>query len=124
KSAPGARPPRSRPKAFPGGGQPVGKQSVTRANKSIADFPPIFDAVGLTSSTDPAEARRNIEARKAATAEGKARRRKVYEAIAYKSYEFNCHGVELNQRYASSAVVPDGTAEPEYRRDPELYYQT
>jgi 2,4-dichlorophenol 6-monooxygenase len=103
--------------------QPVGKQIVTRANRSITDFPPIFDAVGLTSSTDPAEARRNIEARKAATAEGKARRRKVYEAITHKSYEFNCHGVELNQRYASSAVVPDGTAEPEYRRDRELYYQ-
>jgi 2,4-dichlorophenol 6-monooxygenase len=103
--------------------QPVGKQIVTRANKSITDFPPIFDAVGLTSSADPAEARRNIEARKAATAEGKARRRKLYETIAHKSYEFNCHGVELNQRYASSAIVPDGTAEPDYRRDRELYYQ-
>ncbi|MBS2085423.1 FAD-dependent monooxygenase, partial [Klebsiella pneumoniae] len=27
--------------------QPVGKQIVTRANKSIGDFPPIFEAVGL-----------------------------------------------------------------------------
>ena len=81
--------------------QPVGKQIVTRANKSIGDFPPIFEAVGLLSSTDPAEARKNIEARKAPTAEGKARRKKLNEAIAHKSYEFNCHGVELNQRYAS-----------------------
>jgi 2,4-dichlorophenol 6-monooxygenase len=103
--------------------QPVGKQIVTRANKSIGDFPPIFEAVGLLSSTDPAEAKRNIEARKAATPEGKARRKKLYEAIAYKSYEFNCHGVEMNQRYASSAVVPDGTPEPAYQRDRELYYQ-
>src|SRR6202012_2093505 len=45
--------------------QPVGKQIVPRANKSIGDFPPIFEAVGLLSSTDPAEARKNIEARKA-----------------------------------------------------------
>jgi 2,4-dichlorophenol 6-monooxygenase len=103
--------------------QPVGKQIVTRANKSIGDFPPIFEAVGLLSSTDPAEARKNIEARKAATPEGKARRKKLYEAIAYKSFEFNCHGVEMNQRYASSAVVPDGTPAPAYLRDHELYYQ-
>src|SRR5580698_6167668 len=103
--------------------QPVGKQIVTRANKSIGDCPPIFEAVGLLSSTDPAEARKNIEARKAPTPEGKARRKKLYEAIAYKSFEFNCHGVELNQRYASGAVVADGTAEPEYKRDRELYYQ-
>ena len=57
--------------------QPIGKQIVTRANKSITEFPPIFEAVGLLSSSDPAEALRNIEARKAATPEGKARRRKL-----------------------------------------------
>ncbi|WP_426425092.1 FAD-dependent oxidoreductase [Bradyrhizobium genosp. A] len=102
--------------------QPVGKQIVTRANKSIGDFPPIFEAVGLLSSTDPDQARKNIEARKAPTEEGKARRKKLYAAIAHKSYEFNCHGVEMNQRYASSAVVSDGTAEPPFTRDHELYY--
>ena len=103
--------------------QPVGKQIVTRANKSIGDFPPIFEAVGLLSSTDPSEARKNIEARKAPTEEGKTRRKKLYEAIAHKSYEFNCHGVEMNQRYASGAVVSDGTPEPAFNRDHELYYQ-
>jgi 2,4-dichlorophenol 6-monooxygenase len=103
--------------------QPVGKQIVTRANKSIDDFPPIFEAVGLLSSTDPVQARKNIEARKAPTEEGKARRKKLHEAIAHKSYEFNCHGVEMNQRYASSAVVSDGTPEPAFSRDRELYYQ-
>jgi 2,4-dichlorophenol 6-monooxygenase len=103
--------------------QPVGKQIVTRANKSIGDFPPIFEAVGLLASTDPAEARKAIAARKASTAEGKERRKKLYDTIAHKSYEFNCHGVELNQRYASSAVVSDGTPMPPFARDHELYYQ-
>lgn len=102
--------------------QPVGEQIVTRANKSIGDFPPIFEAVGLLSSADPDQAKRNIEARKAPTEEGKARRKKLYAAIAHKSYEFNCHGVEMNQRYASDAVVSDGTAEPAFTRDHELYY--
>jgi 2,4-dichlorophenol 6-monooxygenase len=103
--------------------QPVGKQIVTRANKSIEDFPPIFEAVGLLSSSDPAEAQAYIAARKAPTADGKARRKKLNDAIAHKSYEFNCHGVELNQRYASRAIVPDGTPEPAWQRDRELYYQ-
>jgi 2,4-dichlorophenol 6-monooxygenase len=40
-----------------------------------------------------------------------------------KNYEFNAHGVEFNQRYTSAAVVPDGTEEPGYERDPELYYR-
>jgi 2,4-dichlorophenol 6-monooxygenase len=102
--------------------QPVGKQIVKRANKSIGDFGPIFEAVGLLSSADPVEARKNIEARKAPTPEGKDRRRKLYQAIAQKSYEFNCHGVEMNQRYASSAVVSDGSPEPAFIRDHELHY--
>jgi 2,4-dichlorophenol 6-monooxygenase len=96
---------------------PIGKQIVTRANKSIEDFPPIYDAIGV--GRDAAY----IAARKDPTPEGKARRKRLHEAIAYKSYEFNCHGVELNQRYASNAIVPDGTPEPAWRRDRELYYQ-
>lgn len=103
--------------------QPVGKQIVTRANRSIEDYPPIFEAVGLLASPDPAEANRHIAARKDATPEGKARRRALYAAIERKNYEFNTHGVELGQRYRDgAAVVPDGTPEPAYTRDPELYY--
>ena len=103
--------------------QPVGKQIVTRANKSIEEFRPIFEAVGLLASADPALAQAYIAARKAPTADGKARRKQLHEAIAHKSYEFNCHGVELNQRYASRAIVPDGSPEPAWQRDRELYYQ-
>jgi 2,4-dichlorophenol 6-monooxygenase len=102
--------------------QPVGQQIVKRANKSITEFEPIFQAVGLLSSTDPTEARKSMEARKANTPEAKERRRKFYRAVAHKSYEFNCHGVEMNQRYASTAIVPDGTAAPAFPRDHELYY--
>lgn len=103
--------------------QPVGAQIVKRANKSIGEFEPIFDAVGLLSSSDPAQARRNMDARKANTADARERRRRFYDAVAHKSYEFNCHGVEMNQRYASAAVVPDGTPAPAFARDAELYYQ-
>ena len=102
--------------------QPVGKQIVQRANKSITDYPPIFDALGLLSSQDTDEVMKTVEDRKAATTEGKERRKSLEAAIKQKNFEFNCHGVEMGQRYASTAVVSDGTTEPEYTRDQELYY--
>lgn len=103
--------------------QPIGKQVVTRANKSIEDYPPIFDAIGLLASEDPEKANASIAARKAPTKEGKERRQRLHDAIERKNYEFNTHGVEMGQRYTgSNAVIPDGTPEPEYDRDPELYF--
>jgi 2,4-dichlorophenol 6-monooxygenase len=66
---------------------------------------------------------RQLALRKEPGAEGAKIRQGLREAIAYKSYEFNAHGVEHNHRYASAAVVPDGTPMPEFTRDPELYAQ-
>ena len=53
----------------------------------------------------------NMESRKAATPLGEERRKKLREAIAYKIYEFDAHGVEMNQRYRSTAIRPDGQPE-------------
>jgi 2,4-dichlorophenol 6-monooxygenase len=102
---------------------PIAKQIVTRANKSIGDFGPIFDAFGLLSTQDPDQMKRNLESLKDDTDVAQGRREALRKAIAYKDYEFNCHGVEMNQRYTSSAVVADGTKEPEWKRDKELYHQ-
>ncbi|GAA3074312.1 FAD-dependent monooxygenase [Pseudonocardia yunnanensis] len=101
---------------------PVGKQIVLRANKSIEEFGPIFDALGLTGESDPELMRRHIDARAANTPEAARQRADLREALELKNYEFNAHGVELGQRYVSDAVAPDGTNEPEYTRDRELYY--
>ena len=101
---------------------PVAEQIVERANKSIGEFGPIFDALGLLSTKDPVEMKANMEARKQPTPEAAKRREALRQAIAFKSYEFNCHGVEMNHRYASAAVVKDGTPEPAFPRDKELYY--
>jgi 2,4-dichlorophenol 6-monooxygenase len=102
---------------------PIAKQIVTRANQSIVEFGPIFEALGLLSTKDPVVMKANMEARKASTPAAAEQREKLRQALAFKSYEFNCHGVEMNQRYASSAVIPDGSPEPEWTRDRELYYQ-
>ncbi|WP_081686482.1 FAD-dependent oxidoreductase [Candidatus Solirubrobacter pratensis] len=101
---------------------PIGRQIVLRANQSIDEFGPIFDALGLLETTDPEQMRANMEIRKENSPAGAEARRKLKSAIELKNYEFNAHGVELGQRYRSSAVVPDGTPEPAYERDPELYY--
>ncbi|WP_053745346.1 FAD-dependent oxidoreductase [Streptomyces sp. NRRL WC-3618] len=102
---------------------PVGKQIVTRANKSIAETAPIFEALDGLSPQTPEELWANIAARKDATEAAAAQRARLREAIAAKVYEFNAHGVDLNQRYESGAIVPDGTPDPGFARDPELHHQ-
>ena len=56
------------------------------------------------------------------TPAGAEQRAKLRRAIELKNYEFNAHGVELGQRYRSAAVVSDGSPEPAFQRDHELYY--
>lgn len=103
---------------------PVARQIVDRANQSIREFGPIFKALGLTEPRNVAKMRANMNARKKDSPKAARQRENLRRAILFKSYEFNCHGVEMNQRYRSAAVVSDGAPEPKWRRDPELYYQS
>ncbi len=102
---------------------PIGRQVVERANKSIAETAPIFEALDGLAPQEPERLWRNIAARKDATEAAEKQRERLREAIAFKVYEFNAHGVDLNQRYSSAAIVPDGTPDPGFDRDPELYHQ-
>jgi 2,4-dichlorophenol 6-monooxygenase len=102
---------------------PIAKQIVTRANKSIEEFGPIFKALGLLDSVDPVKMQQNMDARCDDTAAAELQRNAIREAIAYKVYEFDAHGVEMNQRYRSDAVVTDGQPEPAFGQDAELHHQ-
>ena len=102
---------------------PVGRQIVDRANLSRDQFGPIFEALGIAGGSDEEGIVAGLAACRAETPEGAKRRRALDEAIMGKNYEFNAHGVEMNQRYASSAVAADGGPEETWARDPELYYQ-
>ncbi|WP_406162739.1 FAD-dependent monooxygenase [Streptomyces sp. NBC_00882] len=102
---------------------PVGKQVVTRANQSIGETAPIFEALDGLSPQTPEQLWANIAARKDTTEAAEKQRARLREAIAFKVYEFNAHGVDLNQRYASDAVVPDGTPAETFARDSELHHQ-
>jgi 2,4-dichlorophenol 6-monooxygenase len=102
---------------------PVARQIVERANQSIADTGRILAALELEDTSDPVRLEAQLELRKAPGADGERVRAALREAIASKQYEFDAHGVEHNHRYSSGAVVVDGTPEPEYTLDPELYAQ-
>ncbi|MEU0212984.1 FAD-dependent oxidoreductase [Streptomyces canus] len=102
---------------------PVGKQVVTRANQSIGETAPIFEALDGLSPQTPEQLWANIAARKDTTEAAGKQRARLREAIAFKVYEFNAHGVDLNQRYASDAIVTDGTPAETFARDPELHHQ-
>jgi 2,4-dichlorophenol 6-monooxygenase len=102
---------------------PIAKQIVTRANQSIAEFRPIFDALGLLGSVDPVTMQQNMDKRCDTGPTAEQQREALRRAIAFKKYEFDCHGVELNQRYTSAAVVRDGQPEPAPNADMELHYQ-
>jgi 2,4-dichlorophenol 6-monooxygenase len=102
---------------------PVAKQIVTRANKSIEEFGPIFKALGLLDSIDPVKMQQNMDARCNNTTAAEEQRAAIRKAIADKVYEFDCHGVEMNQRYRSGAAISDGQVEPAFTKDPELHCQ-
>ncbi|MFL4477618.1 FAD-dependent oxidoreductase [Paeniglutamicibacter sp. ORCA_105] len=104
---------------------PVGAQIVARANQSRLDYAPLRECF---DTSDPNGSEPSIEhglARlKAATPEGVELRARVAKALELKNHEFNAQGVELNQRYTSSAVVPDADATVEtFQRDAELHVQ-
>lgn len=102
---------------------PIAKQIVTRANKSIGAFGPIFEALGMTGDVDTSKIRANMDARCNGSADAEAQRNALREAIAVKEYKFDAHGVEMNHRYVSDAIAADGQPEPPFDRDPKLHYQ-
>jgi 2,4-dichlorophenol 6-monooxygenase len=102
---------------------PIAKQIVTRANQSIGEFGPIFEALGMTGGDDIDVIKANMDARCGTGPEAAKQRAALDAAIAFKKYEFDAHGIEMNQRYQSAAVMTDGQVEPAFTRDADLHYQ-
>ncbi|GHB51298.1 2,4-dichlorophenol 6-monooxygenase [Streptomyces viridiviolaceus] len=102
--------------------QPVGRQVVDRAMQSVRDMLPISQALGFRPGQSAEEGWASLEELADDSDTGQERRRALREAVELQNYQFNCHGVELGQRYASCAVIDDGTPYPPFEHDPELYY--
>ncbi|THA60239.1 2,4-dichlorophenol 6-monooxygenase [Ensifer adhaerens] len=103
--------------------QPVGRQVVDRALKSVGVFSQIPSIFGVEAGQSDEEGQAALEKFFGDSEEGRDRRARLDDALAQNEYHFNAHGVELGQRYRSTAAFPDGQPMPEYKRDPELYYQ-
>lgn len=101
---------------------PVGKQIVQRANQSRLDYGPINACFRVEGAENPVLA--GIALLKDPGVEGQTRRKALLAAIRHKDTEFNALGLESNQRYRSSAVLPELNSKPEeFLRDPVLYLQ-
>lgn len=101
---------------------PVGAQIVARANQSRADYGPLNECWRDKSAADPVAT--GLEKLADPGPEGVARRDALAKALDLKNYEFNAHGVELNQRCVSDAVIADaGAGEEVFLRDRQLYLQ-
>jgi len=102
--------------------QPVGRQVVDRAMKSVGDMQPISRALGFRPGQSSDEGWATLHELFSDAPGAAERRTELAAAVELQSYQFNSHGVELNQRYTSRAVVEDGTPFPEPVRDFELYH--
>lgn len=103
--------------------QPVGRQVVERANKSLGEMAPFAQALGVNPGNTSEQALAELDVLTHATPEGSRRRAQLQQALAIQDWQFNAHGVEMGQRYESAAVVGDGTPFPEQGCDPELHYR-
>ncbi len=100
--------------------QPVGRQVVDRANKSIFEMLQFFELVGFTVDQPPEQAAEILD--KLLGPGSEQQRQELMDGLILMNGQFNAHGVELGQRYESCATIDDGYPFPPYTRDPELYY--
>lgn len=102
--------------------QPVAEGVVNRAIKSVGEMLPIANVLGFAAGQSEEEGWASLDELFSDSATGRARRKALAEAVELQNYQFNCHGVELGQRYTSTAIVRDGATFPAPSRDPELYH--
>lgn len=99
---------------------PVGGFVVRRANQSRRDYSALTDVFAGPDALDPAGS--GLARLKSSGPEGVAAREALRRAIDFKQDEFNSQGVDMNQRYASAAVIADPDAGAEVpARDFEVY---
>ena len=101
---------------------PIGKQIVLRANQSRLDYAPLNDCFRVKGTPNPVAA--GIARFRDPGPDGVAARDAVRTALELKDTEFNAQGVEMNQRYASGAVITDpNVGEEEFDKDSTLFVQ-
>ncbi|WP_175651767.1 FAD-dependent oxidoreductase [Pseudomonas sp. Marseille-P9899] len=101
---------------------PVGKQIVARANQSRKDYALLKECFNFGNGVDTVA--KLLDRMRDPSPAGVEVRLNLQKALEIKNFEFNGQGVELNQRYESSAVVRDEHDGDEvWAKDKELHLQ-
>lgn len=101
---------------------PVGKQIVARANQSRKDYALLKECFNFGNGVDTVA--KLLDRMQDPSPAGVEVRLNLQKALEIKNFEFNGQGVELNQRYESSAVVRDERDGDEvWAKDKELHLQ-
>src|SRR5262249_44330692 len=82
--------------------QPVGRQVVDRANQSVGEMVAWLGPIGLRPGQTVGEANAVLD--EIFGPDGEATRQELLKGLEGLNAQFNCHGVELGQRYARSAA--------------------
>ncbi|PQE10667.1 24-dichlorophenol 6-monooxygenase protein [Rutstroemia sp. NJR-2017a BBW] len=103
--------------------QPVGKAIVTRANQGLREHGPVWEALGMMDPSVDVR-RKNFDELSQATPEGAQRRARFRAAVEVTSHEFHGLGIEMNQRYESSAIyTEDEQPRPPLPADADLEHE-
>lgn len=103
--------------------QPVGRQSVQHAIRTLHNMSEIPKALGFFRGQSSEEGWASLRDLFTDSPGADARRAKLAEAIKLQNYRSNALGIQLGQRYASSAIASDETPAPTPTRDPILHYE-
>jgi 2,4-dichlorophenol 6-monooxygenase len=103
--------------------RPIGRAVVDRAIASWRQNPDVIRSLGIDPAAGPKERTAQFEELLADSEAGEDRRAAFAAAKRSKDFSYHAHGMEMNQVYASTAVLDEGAAPIAYERDPVLYYR-
>ncbi|KAK4502772.1 hypothetical protein PRZ48_006198 [Zasmidium cellare] len=102
--------------------QPVGLELVTQANTSLRNHRKMWEALGSLEK-DPQSRVASLEELKEESPRGIARREKLHATLKLINREEHGLGIEMNQRYSSTAISKTGQGDPPtFDTNPLEYY--
>ncbi|UOQ59700.1 FAD-dependent monooxygenase [Leucobacter rhizosphaerae] len=102
--------------------QPVGRTVVDRAVAGWRQNPEVIRSLGIDPAASPVERQAQFDVLFEDSEEGEQRRSDFERAKRSKEYSYHAHGTEMNQHYASSAIIEDEGLEPLAHRDADLHF--
>lgn len=101
--------------------QPVGARNVARSTENAMHHMAIGETLGMNPDATAEENWTHMRRAWSNAPEDREFRLRLREAIALQSQEFDEHNVEYGYRFASDAIIPDGTELPENPDDVRIY---